>query len=379
MKIKLKSLLAALFFIVIVPNYSFAHGTHYSPISDSHNSQMISNTAFRAKDTMSLTGIQNFLVSKGSALASYSITFDTMIGPGDTVNANGMNAATIIYNSAQWYGINPQVLLATLNKESSLVTSGTLTHLNYAMGYACPESSGCDPSFANFARQMDGAAYQFDYNYRHSESKNTSIVGQYYVGNTTAIDGKSTYIGNSATASFFRYTPHRPDSAYLTATNGSHYYGNYNFISFYNSWFPQVSLTPVYRFYKTDGTHFYTASESEKNNIMARWGYLYKFEGVSYNLTDGANTIPLYRFYNTNGTHFYTASAAERDNINRRWGNIYKYEGVAYSVSGSGTPVYRFYNTNGTHFYTASAAERDNIIRRWGYIYKYEGVAYYIQ
>jgi hypothetical protein len=65
----------------------------------------------------------------------------------------------------------------------------------------------------------------------------TNRVGIYRKGNTATIDGKSTYIANSATASLYRYTPHRPDSAWLTATNGSHYYGNYNFIYFYNLWF----------------------------------------------------------------------------------------------------------------------------------------------
>ncbi len=68
---------------------------------------------------------------------------------------------------------------------------------------------------------------------------------------------------------------------------------------------------------------------------------------------------PLYRFYNKkNGSHFYTASLAERDSVIARYGSVYHYEGVAYDVSlvaAGNQPVYRFYNKkNGSHFYTAS-------------------------
>jgi hypothetical protein len=88
---------------------------------------------------------------------------------------------------------------------------------------------------------MDGASYQFMHNYNGSEEKNTNKVEIYYRGNTIVLDGKSTYIGNSATASLYRYTPHRPDSAQYYDSWGnvvtSHYYGNYNFISFLNKWF----------------------------------------------------------------------------------------------------------------------------------------------
>lgn len=141
-------------------------------------------------------------------------------------------------------------------------------------------------------------------------------------------------------------------------------------------------INPVYRFYNiSNGTHFYTASSEERDNVGRRWGTIYRYEGVVYNLTNnGGNVIQLYRFWNTNGTHFYTASPVERDNIVRSWPNIYKYEGVAYYVAAAGTPVYRFYNiSNGTHFYTASVEERDRVGRLWGRIYRYEGEAYYVQ
>ncbi|MGL4882891.1 MAG: hypothetical protein ACRC8K_17800, partial [Waterburya sp.] len=41
-------------------------------------------------------------------------------------------------------------------------------------------------------------------------------------------------------------------------------------------------------------------------------------------------TIPIYRFFNTEtGTHFYTPSVAEKDNVENNLLN-YKSEGIAY-------------------------------------------------
>ena len=132
----------------------------------------------------------------------------------------------------------------------------------------------------------------------------------------------------------------------------------------------------VYRFYNVrNGAHFYTASVAERDNVNARWGYIYKYEGIAWVFNN--DSAPIYRFYNLkNGTHFYTTSAAERDNVNARWGYIYKYEGIAW-YNTSGATVYRFYMPiTGAHFYTASAAERDNVNARWGNIYRYEGTAW---
>jgi hypothetical protein len=142
---------------------------------------------------------------------------------------------------------------------------------------------------------------------------------------------------------------------------------------------------PVYRFYNLkNGTHFYTASEAEKNTVIIKYPTTYRYEGISYtlNISSGKNVAPLYRFYNkVNGTHFYTASEAEKNNVVLKYSLTYKLEGVAYYVSldpNGNVPVYRFWNTNGTHFYTASEAEKNNILLKWPTIFKLEGIGYYI-
>jgi hypothetical protein len=149
------------------------------------------------------------------------------------------------------------------------------------------------------------------------------------------------------------------------------------------------AVTPlnVYRFYNhRTGTHFYTASADEMASVERNWPNIYSFEGVAYTIDASSPDAKqaLYRFYNSStGAHFYTASDAERDAVIARWGNVFRYEGVAYMVStvpvAGGAAVYRFYNaTTRAHFYTASDAERDAVIARWGNVFSYEGIAFYV-
>jgi len=162
-------------------------------------------------------------------------------------------------------------------------------------------------------------------------------------------------------------------------------------------WSPEVSTPfvvgnagtvpePVYRFInRKTNVHFYTASEAEKNNILAHLSGTYSLEGVAFALDESApaNDSPLYRFFNfKQGTHFYTADEGEKNNIIATLGNVYRYDGPAFNVSltpsAGAQPVYRFYNIRkNVHFYTASLAERDSIVAHLGYIYRYEGEAFY--
>ena len=73
-------------------------------------------------------------------------------------------AASIIHKAAMSCGINPQVLLTTLQKEQGLITASGLRlnegRYTIAMGYACPDSSNCDEQYFGFATQVYYAARQ---------------------------------------------------------------------------------------------------------------------------------------------------------------------------------------------------------------------------
>lgn len=152
----------------------------------------------------------------------------------------------------------------------------------------------------------------------------------------------------------------------------------------------EVPLSPgeegaVYRFFDADnGTHFYTASVAERNDII-RDLPAYRYEGKAFETADATSpdSIDVFRFFNSEtGTHFYTASVDERDDL-IDLGGVYLYEGEAYQAydeAGAGrAALHRFYNTEtGTHFYTASETEQDSLEANPGQ-YRYEGVGYFVE
>jgi hypothetical protein len=150
---------------------------------------------------------------------------------------------------------------------------------------------------------------------------------------------------------------------------------------------PTPRPVSVYRFYdKKSGSHFYTASESEKNMVLARLSSTYSLDGLAYtiNAASPANSSPLYRFYNKkNGSHFYTASEDEKNSVLANLSATYSLDGPAYDVcltpvSGA-TTVYRFYNKkNGSHFYTADESEKNSVLAYLSATYSLDGPAFYL-
>jgi hypothetical protein len=93
-----------------------------------------------------------------------------------------------------------------------------------------------------------------------------------------------------------------------------------------------ATATALLRMYRpATGDHLYTTSVTERDNAVAKFGYV--DEGVACNVfaTAGPGTTPLLRVYNpASGDHFYTTSVTERDNAVAADG--YVDEGVACHV-----------------------------------------------
>jgi Ca2+-binding RTX toxin-like protein len=145
-------------------------------------------------------------------------------------------------------------------------------------------------------------------------------------------------------------------------------------------------LFDIYRFFNTQtGTHFYTASEAERDSIIANMPHM-TFEGNPYDSNGIAgNTtgdVPVYRFFNSStGAHHYTTSEVERASIIQNLPQ-FAFEGIAYYAFSDAdierTALFRFYNTaTATHFYTTSEAERDAILATLPQ-FSFEGIAYYV-
>ncbi len=106
----------------------------------------------------------------------------------------------------------------------------------------------------------------------------------------------------------------------------------YEGICYYTN--PANNTQPLYRFYnRRSGSHFYTASATEADHVIATWPDIFTYEGQTYKVSPspvfGSTTV--YRFYNlTNGSHFYTASEDERDTVIATWPHIYSYEGPTF-------------------------------------------------
>lgn len=217
-------------------------------LSSGSQNNVLSNDSFIDIGSMDVAAIQAFLVANNSYLKDYTdpsatganrsaaqIIYDASHGLYDAA----IGTAKGISITAQTGTISPRVILVYLQKEQSLITRTTRndTALDRAMGYMCPDGSGCDPDYAGFAMQVGWGAWQLRYNYEASKNGidwwNTNYGAGAssicYVGQVkTFSDYTGSYditLSNSATASVYRYTPHVFDSAY-------------NAWSLFNSWFP---------------------------------------------------------------------------------------------------------------------------------------------
>ncbi len=96
--------------------------------------------------------------------------------------------------------------------------------------------------------------------------------------------------------------------------------------------------TPVYRFWSDEKkSHFYTASKTEKDKVIANYPkHVWRYEGIAYYAYDSAITDsrPVYRFWSDEKkSHFYTASEAEKDKVIANYPqHVWRYEAIAWYV-----------------------------------------------
>ena len=95
--------------------------------------------------------------------------------------------------------------------------------------------------------------------------------------------------------------------------------------------------SPLYRFFnKKNGSHFYTVSVAERDRVKSRLAATYTYNGEAYRVCSAnvAGSTPVYRFYNAKlGTHFYTASEQEKRNVVLNLSKTYRLEGAAFFVA----------------------------------------------
>lgn len=128
------------------------------------------------------------------------------------------------------------------------------------------------------------------------------------------------------------------------------------------------------------GDHFYTISQTERDNAFAFLNYVEEGTACLVFGAPGPGTTPFFRCYNpATGDHFYTTSQTEVDDAISTYG--YQSEGIAchvFDASATGTvPLYRLLNAKtGDHFYTTSQTEANSAVFTFGY--QSEGTACHV-
>ena len=250
-----------IFIIAAIPLFllifTFISTSRVAAASYNGTNYLMSDSVFLANGTMSANQIQSFLVSEGSGLSTFS---DVESCGNDSQGAmmaiyapyfscgTSQPASQIIYDASQAYGINPQVLLATIQKEQSLVTTPnpTSSQLDCAAGF---ESCGV----SGFFNQVAWAAWQFRYDY---EAINGNSYGG-YSSSSYPCNGPTNYYSealkpgndvtfydsygnpytafvmpNASTSTLYCYTPH-----VYPGSSQEYYSGSYNFDYYFNLWF----------------------------------------------------------------------------------------------------------------------------------------------
>lgn len=151
--------------------------------------KIISDAAFSASGSMSAAAIQGFLQAQGSYLKSFSARDHLgVVKP----------AADMIAEAATAWGVSPKVILVTLQKEQSLITSSKPSQyaLDWAMGCGKMDSRTLS-EYQGFGNQIWGGARALNRNRSSFRS-----------GMSLNIDGAGVYPVNAATLTLYRYTPH---------------------------------------------------------------------------------------------------------------------------------------------------------------------------
>jgi len=250
--------LASTFAVLVPKKVGAVTGTDWKP------GRIIDDAIFFNKDSMNTTQIQQFLNAKVPVCdtnhnASFWLYGYWNAPPYTCIkdySENGKSAAQIIWEAGQNYGINPQVLLVILQRESAIITDTWAAPWQYkrATGYRCPDSAlgtdvdanqnGCYDQYESFTAQVNGAAYRlrdyvnnpYSYNFQAGVTRNIL----WNVASTNC-GSAPVYIETQGTAALYNYTPYQPNQAALNNLYGSgdgcSAYGNRNFWRMFNDWF----------------------------------------------------------------------------------------------------------------------------------------------
>jgi hypothetical protein len=335
---------------------------------------LISDNVFDFSNSMNAAQIDEFLNTFQNSCIRPASGFEAKIPAGYSPSGGFVyggfgTAGQVIETAARAYGLNPQVLIVTLEKEQSLVTgrdnfngycnNGDEHKYTAAVGYGCPDSgttynySGLSlyrrngvertntgttcvnsASKAGFSQQVIRAAWLFKFGQQRSLGNVNWSVQQ---GSWDNSDDPATCYGGPMTQGTFKRCSSSTPTYYdglITIDNLSthmdtggtaalywytpHFHGNQVFVSVFEQWFSSTQApssctgkeaqgSTVLRFYNPRTfEHFYSAYTCDIS-FLQRVGFI--FEGSVFNTTDCNLSFaqPVYRYYNPQtGLHMWT-------------------------------------------------------------------------
>lgn len=306
--------------------------------------QLVSDSALTNSSAMSASEIKSFLQAKGSYLANYTIPSKDYSSNCPTQEGAGQKAYDFIHNVAHDVGINPQIILVTMQKEESLITlsNPNTVRLQWAMGYGYYSGSplinknNCDLYVGGFGRQVYWSA-KFMKN-RYNNVGGYQGPGSSHKGDTINITTRSwqagttrVYLSNRSTALLYRYTP------YI-------YNGNYNFYTLMKRWFAGGTQSAAYNYGKVPNTK------------LRKYGSTYYLVYGSWRYSLGTNDSVLKKYgYSTAEATSTTVMSAQT------YGDLTNKGILTDYIKGSSASTYLI--VNGLRFLVNSS---NNFKARWG-------------
>lgn len=404
--------------------------------------RIIDDVVFQDFNSMSAAQVDAFLNSFPTSCISTNRGFQTPepTGWSSSVTTNhgftfgGMvSAGTAISRAAAIYNVSPKTILATLQKEQSLVTGGAGCYYDtpstsasfscdlysngttYSCTNACPYSGGCvtiavgmgcpyncDASYNGFSIQLIAGTWLLRFAQQRAYGNLTGYAGYDTTDENTHYSGAMTqgYRKRSASSPLIyydgTYTP--KDSSTITVQNGStaslYYFtpfinGNRSFYNRFTEWFgsTRISALPgcneatnttracIWHLISPTGKPYYTASVLRRDYLAMDLDYSFQSSLFFGNAVQLAGNIPVYRLETTGGGSFITSDKNEYDTLSS---SGYTASGIDFwadpANSNSGYPVYRLYSSGSeTHRWTGNSNDI-NFLTSNGYVV--EGVAF---
>ena len=316
-------LLVPLFVIVsLLLSVTALNRSASADISNWSAGRIIDDTVFTNKSSMNTAQIQAFLNSKVITCDTYG-TQTSEFGGGTRAqwaaargysppftclkdfSEGGKSSAQIIYDAAQEFSINPQVLIVLLQKEQSLVTDtwpipGS-SQYRTATGYGCPDTAACDSQYFGLTNQVRWSARMF----RAIMNASPTWYTPYILGNNfiqyspnSSCGGTTVNIQNRSTQALYNYTPYQPNPGALAAGWGQApcgAYGNRNFYLYFTDWFGSTTRNLV----TTVGHGVYQVENGVKRAFPSeitflsygyKWSEVLSISNAEFNqVPDGAN------------------------------------------------------------------------------------------